>query len=539
MRSSKDSNGLHLCDRVDFSLRRCLPIETRFFVSLLAITGGAMFHVSAVFGEENHQSTAPSKAKKPAQSTIWDEPSMYPSESDLQDKRPPSMRQSPLEVAETSTEPALYDPSVESSSQHPASTFQTDFGNARYTGASATGLESTRDREALLYLSQRNVTNQPYNIKIGSIPFNLSAGLDIDYTDNSERSNFRKSSELTLLPRIDIGGSIRLTSFASLSLSLGIGYIKYLNHSENDRLLPLAAASLNPEAGLSFNIKIGKFLVNVFDRPQTPQFQADAVTQRNQTQYQQFANVAGVSILWDVNSRTSMTFRYAHSDTISFGSQASGTDASAESFLTSLSCKLSDSLGVGLEAGASTTKHKQSFLNDGTTYHAGPYVNLRASDFLQIEASAGYQGGNYESRGSVGDDSSLGNYYANISISNNLNPRLSHSLSFGHESRSGAFSNSTEVNYIQYAASWDVIRIARIGFHASFEDVQESGGLFAQHLHNFTIGLQSAFQLTKHINIVLAYYFTKREANGNGDLLPENDLDFNENRFSLRLGYTF
>ena len=536
MSTSEDSNERQARIRMHLSLRRCLPIETRFFPCLLAITASAILPVSA---EEIHKNAAASTAKKSEQSATLDEPSMYPRESDLQGKPPYSIRQSPQQTAETSTETDLSDPSAESSPQHPASTFPTDFGNPRYAEATATGLESTRDREALLYLSQRNVTNQPYNIKIGSIPFNLGAGLDIDYTDNTERSNFRKSSELTLLPRIDISGSIRLTSFARLSLSLGIGYIKYLNHSENDRVLPLAAASLNPEAGISFNIKTGKFLVNVFDRPQTPQFQADAVTQRNQTQYQQFANAAGISILWDMNSRTSMTFRYTHLNTISFGSQASSTDGSGENFLTSLSCKLSDSLGVGLEAGAGITKHKQHFLNDGTTYHAGPHLNLRASDFLQIEASAGYQGGNYKSSGSVGDDSSLGSYYANITISNNLNPRLSHSLSFGHESRSGAFSNSTEVNYIQYAASWDVIRIARIGFHASFEDVQESGGLFAQHLHNFTIGLQSAFQLTKHINIALAYYYTKREANGNSDLLAENDLDFAENRFLLRLGYTF
>lgn len=457
-----------------------------------------------------------------------------------EDKPLPAPRRSPRESREPFIEPELPSLDVESPPQHTAAAFQTDFGNLRYDGASsATGLESMRDRQALLALTERNATAQPYNIKIGPLPLRLSAGLDIDFTDNFERSNFQKSSELSFLPRIDLSGSLRLTSFASLSLSLGVGYIKYLNHSENDRLLPLAAASLNPEGGIQFNIKIGKFLINVFDRPQTPQFQADAVTQRNQTQYQQFTNVAGVSVLWDVNSRTSMTFRYSHSDTISLGSQTTSTDGSAENFLASLSCKLSDSLGVGLEAGGSTTKYKEPFLNSSTTYHAGPFINLRASDFLQIQASAGYQGGSYGSGGTVGDDSSLGSYYANVSIANNLNPQLSHSLSFGHESRGGAFSNSAETNYIRYQASWNVIRIASIGFYAAYEDVQESGGLFAQHINNFTIGLQSAFQLTKHISIALSYQFTKRQADDDGGSLAGNGLAFDENRFSIRLGYTF
>ena len=512
----------------------------RFHWSLPAIVACAMFHISPVLGEESPRNgDAVPKGKQSGESATWQEPSMFPPETEMANKPLPETRQSSPESAESQTEDPLPGTSDKPSSQHGAATFQTDFGNLGYAGTPAIGLESTRERDAMLYRSQRNVFNQPYNIKIGPIPFLLSAGLDIDYTDNGGRSNFDKSSELTLLPRIDLSGSLRLTSFASLSLSLGIGYIKYLKHSENDRLLPLASATLNPEAGISFNIKIGKFLINVFDRPQTPQFQADAVTQRNQTQYQQFTNVAGVSILWDTNSRASMTFRYSHTDSISFGSQTSTSDGSSENFLTSLSCKLSDSLGVGFEAGTGITKYKEPFLNSGTTYHAGPFVKLRASDSLQIEASAGYQGGNYGSGGTVGDNSSLGSYYANISISNQLNTHLTHSLSFGHESQNGAFSNSTEVNYVRYRANWDVIRIANLGFYTSFEDVQESGGLLAQHLYNFTIGLQSAFQLTKHINISLVYQFTKREANGDGDLPGENSLAFDENRFSIRLGYTF
>lgn len=464
---------------------------------------------------------------------------MFPQETEVGGRSLPSIRQRTIEPEEPSIDLPISSSEAESSIQHAATTFQTDFGNLGYAGSPAIGLQSTRDREALLALSQRSVTNQPYNIKLGPIPFRMSAGFDIEFTDNSERSNVNKSPDFILLPRIDLTGSVRLTSFASLSLSLGVGYLKYLNHSENDRLLPLAAASLNPEGGIAFNIKIGKFLINVFDRPETPQFQADAVTQRNQTQYQQFSNVAGVSILWDINSRTNATFRYSHSNSISLGSHSSSTDGSSDTFLTSLSCKLSDSLGVGLEAGTTNTKYKEPFLNSSTTYHAGPFFSLRASEFLQIQASAGYQGGSYGSGGAVADDSSLASYYANISISNNLNPQLSHSLSFGHESRIGAFSNSTEVNYVRYQATWNVIRNASLGFFSSLEDIQESGGLFAQHLHNFTIGLHTAFLLTKHISIGLAYEFTKREADGGDASLDANNLAFDENRISVHLGYTF
>ena len=479
------------------------------------------------------------QAQESRESTTWEEPSLFTREANDGPVQTLGERPSQPEPIEAVTQPAEPDSASDLLSENTTATFQTDSGGRGYAGPPAVGLESARDRDAMLAQSQRNGADQPYNIKLGPIPLRMSAGLDVNLTDNSQRSNLNKSSELTLLPRLDISGSLRLTSFANLSLSFGIGYIKYLNHTESDRLLPLAAASVNPESGISFNIKIGKFLINVFDQPQVPQFQADAVTQRSQSQYKQFTNQAGVSILWDTNSRTSMTFRYAHSNSISFGSSADTTDSSSDSFLVSLSSKLSDSLGIGLEAGTNVTKYKESFLNSNTTNHAGPFVSLRLSEYLRVQASAGYQGGSYESGGRVGDNSTLGTYYANVGISNNLNPHFNHDLSFGRESQNGAFSNFTLVNYVRYHANWDVIRMASLGFYASFEDVDESGGFFAQHLRSYAVGVRSAFQLTKHIYISLAYDFTKRD--GDGGKLFENGvgLDFDENRFSIRLGYTF
>ena len=523
------------------SCRLCSSL--RFRLTLFAVITSGIFHSSDGWSEEPPVPIAePPSAKLPDESrdpAAWEEPSLFTPQPNEAPAWPHGRRPGRPEPIESLNEPDPLTSPSEVFSENTAETFHADFANRSLTGSPAVGLEALRDREALLALSQRNGPDQPYNIKIGPIPLRMSAGFDIDFSDNSQRSNLNKSSELTLLPRLDISGSLRLSSFASLSLAFGIGYIKYLNHTESDRLLPLAAASLNPESGISFNIKIGKFLINLFDQPQVPQFQADAVTQRSQSQYKQFTNQAGVSILWDTNSRTSMTLRYAHSNSFSFGSNANTTDSSSDSFLASLSCKLSDSLGVGLEAGTATTKYKESFLNSNTTYHAGPFMSLRLSEFLRLQASAGYQGGDYEMTGRVGDNSSLGTYYANVSISNNLNPYFNHQLSFGRESQNGAFSNFTEVNYVRYQANWDVIRLASLGFFASFEDVDESGGLFAQHLRNYSVGLRSAFQLTKHIYISLAYEFTKREATG-GQSLPNGiDLDFDENRFSIRLGYTF
>jgi hypothetical protein len=201
--------------------------------------------------------------------------------------------------------------------------------------------------------------------------------------------------------------------------------------------------------------------------------------------------------------------------------------------------KLSDSLGLGVEAGAGITKYKETLLNDGMTYHIGPVANLALSDYLRLQASVGYQGGDYKSGGLVGDNSSLGSYFVNISISNALNTLFHHSLSFGHEAQGGAASNFTEVNYIRYQANWDLIRMVSLGASTSFEDINESGGLFAQHFRFYSFGVHCGFRLTKHITISLGYELTKRESTGGGEMIDGGDLSFTENRISIHAGYAF
>jgi hypothetical protein len=281
----------------------------------------------------------------------------------------------------------------------------------------------------------------------------------------------------------------------------------------------------------------------VHDRPEVPRFEVSAVTQRDQSQYNSFSNTAGITILWDMNSRMMATFGYDHINQIALNSSAEGSDQSTESFMSSLSYKVSDALGVGFEAGLSMINYTEDFLNSGTNYHLGPTFQLRLSDYLSMQGAFGYQGGSYGSGGQTGDTSELGSYFANLSIHNNLNPKFSHSLSIGHQAEQGVVSNFTESNYVHYQASWDVIRKVGLGFFASFVDAKESGGLFAEHIRYYAIGLSAGLQLTQKVFVSLVYQYTKRESLTDEsqpmDFTGDTNLAFAENRVSLHLGYSF
>jgi len=477
------------------------------------------------------------------ESSVWEEPSLFPTQPSV-----PTTRQIPQQHDEDANAESVTDSTTPirsvggiqtlgAASAFPASQ------NYGLPNQHPVGLGSSFQRDLILAQAERPDTFTPYNIKLGPIPFRLSASLDIEYTDNSVRSNQEKLSDISLLPQINMTGFVRLAPSITLSLQTGIGYITYVNQSQPDRLLPIASAAINPETGLSFNVKIGKFLINFHDQPVVPRFEVSAVTQRDQSQYNSFSNTAGITVLWDVNSRLVATFGYDHINQIALNSSANGSAQSTESFMSSLSYKLGDALGVGFEAGLSIINYKEDFLNSGSNYHLGPTFQLRLSDYLSMQGAFGYQGGSYGSDGRTGDTSELGSYFANIGIHNNLNPWFSHALSIGHQAEQGVVSNFTESNYVHYQASWDVIRKVSLGFFASFVDAKESGGVLAEHIHYYAFGLSAGLQLTQKLSVSLVYQFTKRETLTDEihrmDLTPDTNLAFNENRVGLHLGYSF
>jgi hypothetical protein len=84
----------------------------------------------------------------------------------------------------------------------------------------------------------------------------------------------------------------------------------------------------------------------------------------------------------------------------------------------------------------------------------------------------------------------------------------------------------------------DVLHDISLNGWASFEDVDESGGLFAQHFRYFTLGASCSLSITSRINLSLTYAYTKRIASNDAEI-QGGFLDFNENRVSFRLGYAF
>ncbi len=415
-----------------------------------------------------------------------------------------------------------------------ASNFGFNQGAGSLMRPSVIGAQAERERDRITARAERQSTLEHYNIKLGPIPFRFGAGIEFQFTDNANLSKTDKVADLSIVPHIDLYGGIRLTSQNTLSIQLGLGYIWNLNRPELDRALTNASVGLDSDSGLSFDIKMGNFRINIFERPAIPRQQFDLITQRNPLQYSQFTNSAGISVFWDVNSRLAATMQYSHTNILALKSEAENLNQSSDMLGGSASYRFTDALSVGLQANASHVKYDRGFLNDSTNYSAGFTVTARTGRNMTVSLAGGYQGGQFGSGGAIGDGSGLGDWYLRVALAHNINRSLSQTISIGHESQLGTASNSTKIDYIRHQLNLNISRNFGIGGTLSYESAVESGGVFAQEFKLFQFGVFGYWSMSKKLGLTFSYRLVARESSGAQDAV-EGVLDYVENRIDLGL----
>jgi hypothetical protein len=324
-----------------------------------------------------------------------------------------------------------------------------------------------------------------------------------------------------------------------LTLQLSLGYLKDIAFPTRDRFLPNASVGLDTGSELSFDIKVGNFLINIHDLPEIPRQQVELVTQRTPTDYSQFNNTAGVTVVWNVNNRLVSSLRYDHVNSFSLDSNADQLAGSTDQISGLVIYELSRALHVGLNANGSSVAYKAEFLNSSRNYQAGVFVDLKATDYLRIQATLGYQVGEFGDEGATGDTSNLGSFYGNISFTHDINAYVSQQLSFGHEAQLGTNSNYVELDYIRHQTQWQVLKGVRLATNCSFERAKESGGIFAQKINRYVGGVAIGFDVTRKLSCECQYNFTKRDAPDQQDVSGSQSLGYYENRVTIGLRYAF
>jgi hypothetical protein len=227
-----------------------------------------------------------------------------------------------------------------------------------------------------------------------------------------------------------------------------------------------------------------------------------------------------------------LTFGYDHYTYVSTTDAFSYLDRNAEELTFSAYFALTSTTGAGLETSAVYNYYDQPVLNDSITYSVGPFVETQITNYLKLRASVGYQFINFDSGGSIGDTSDGNDYYANLLISHRINAAVSQTIALGHESQLGVNSNFIALNYVRHTATWSIINRVLLATELFYEDGDDSGGLFSEHIQRYGGAVTLGYQLTPHVTLGLRYQYTQKQSD-------QPLRDYRQNRISFDGTYSF
>jgi hypothetical protein len=374
---------------------------------------------------------------------------------------------------------------------------------------------------------RQDIEHIPYNLLTGPIKYRISATLGFEYNDNINLSENNPKSDFIIHPLATINALWPITQLNTLRLDIGLGYAFYLNHSSQNT----NGVLLTPGSQLALDVFVGDFRINFHDRFSLQQDPISELQLSNVIDYGRFENTAGVSVLWDLN-KVVATLGYDHYLYVSTNSDLDYLNRNAEILVGSVACNLTNTTWVGLESSFVHDYYDQNVLNNSNAVTAGAFLETQLTKYMKMRVAAGYQMINFDHTGSVFDSNDADDYYANILISHRLNAYITQTLAAGHESQLGVNSNYITLNYIRHTVTWNIIRNTLLSTEFFFEDANDSGGFFDEHIHRYGGAIAIGYQFTPHVTLGLRYQFTEKDS----DVLFR---DYTQNRVSFDGTYSF
>lgn len=446
------------------------------------------------------------------------------------------------------------------------------------------------------------------NLKLGPVNVGFGLSGLLEYNDNLTRSSDDEVSDLIASGFLNITANYQITRNNSLSLTTTLGFDHYFEHPELSPYGGEFVLNILPGSTIAFDVKVGPVNFVLYDRMSVrPATQNDFALDPTEI-FGVFQNDAGLAASWAVNSDITLALNFMRSDAIAMEDSASIYDRVMHSLHGSLAWSPDHTWSVGLEGGMSWVHYPEHYNNDGTLLNAGVFFStpLGRNTFLRI--AGGYQDFQFddppgysqsvsdadiaatqaqiaslqsqlaqttdiatqselnsqinslnatlaqqqatqqtetnEFNSNNHDSSDLSDYYYNVTLTNQLNARISQTLSFGHESSLNTTSNFITADYVSYGVGIIAWRGSRLSISGYYEDAQESGGTSKEDLIQKGLDAYLSHQINPRIRLGLGYHFGVTDSD-----LPDRDyvqqafnIDLNfvlTRKLSIALGYRF
>jgi hypothetical protein len=388
---------------------------------------------------------------------------------------------------------------------------------------------------------QQQQSPQLYTWKAGDFRLLAVPSLELDYNDNVNLAKNDAQSDFILRPLLQLTGTYPVSQQSLLRFSAGVGYDEYLEHSQ------YSAVRLIADSLLSFDIYIKDVWIDLHDRFSSIEDPGAEAAVAGTARYGTINNTAGLSTTWDLEALV-LTLGYDHQNSLATSGQFSYLNRSSELPLARAGFQFSPQLTAGVEGSASFTTYDQDVLNDNQSYSAGLYADWKPSSYLHVQPRAGYAIYQFQHTSqSISpfyfgvpraaesiQTADLDSWYADLTVSHQVNNAVTYSFSGGHEIRLGIESDVIEDSYLRPNITWTILKDLSLNTSLFYEHGVQGAGNVSGNLSEtydwYGGALTLGYSLMKKLRVNLNYRLTLRSSN-----IPT--LEYAQNVVGIMLTY--
>ncbi len=397
-----------------------------------------------------------------------------------------------------------------------------------------------------------------YNLKVAGVPILISAGAFLEYNDNLNLSKTDKESGLIGGVYGEFLGQFRYTRQHSLSFSLGLGYNYFFDHPEyaggqgyhtyQGSGLPgmsfgngFSPYAIPLGSGFSFNMDFGEVDVIFYDSFATNTVYINDFSFNEDEIFSQFSNNFGVSASWQINRKLGISSQFNRMDQFALDDGFEYLDNGRNTWNTMLSYSPNGIWTAGVSLRSSWVDYEENVKNDLSSFDVGLFVRgpISLSRHTNLSIGVGSQ------MMDVDNGSDLDDYYYNVTLSNQLNARFNHSLTFGHKADLGIESDYVSTNYVRYGFGMMGYRGMSVSGSAFYEWEDPTGGLDVGEYERYGADLSIGRQLMlAGLYVGVGYHYGRTEEKPSGDAYDQHSFSLDTSypltpKMVMGMGYRF
>jgi hypothetical protein len=372
-----------------------------------------------------------------------------------------------------------------------------------------------------------------YNLKLGPSMWKFSTGLGLDYNDNVNYTQENPEGDFIFRPQMNVQMLLPVSDQNSLSLALGAGYSAYVQHPELNRTF------ITPNTGLSFDLYVGDFWINLHDRISITEDTYQDPSVAGTGGYSQLQNSLGLATLWDLN-KTILRFGYDHVsyDSLTSGNgQNSGAQPSgySEVFSASAGYALKPGRLLGVELGESlityTTPTANTPYSNANQWNIGGFYDTQVSEYIHFAGHVGYTVFSPQSSGALTTSGDFTGIYAQLDIKHRVNQYVEYTLSGGRNTSVAFYGGTIDRYFARWQANWAVLRKLTLSTSFSYEYGTQLSGVVETY-DQYGPGISLSRPITAKLTSSLGYQVYLRDSNLSG-------RNYTVNVVSLSFNYVF